>query len=254
MRIAVLIKQVPDTWDERRLDPAGRADRTVGEQVLDEIGERAVEVALLHRDAGLASEVVVVTMGPPSARDAVRRALAMGADRAVHLCDDRLAGADQVQTARALAAVLRAERADLIVCGEESSDGAGGVLPALLAELLGLPLLSGLGTVEASARAVTGTRVTEAGTVRLRAPLPAVVSVTGQVPEGRFPTLRGVMAAKRKPVAHPTLADLDLPDSTATTTVTSVRSRPARPTGVRVIDDGTAAGRLADFLADHHLV
>lgn len=254
MRIVVLIKQVPDTGADRRLDPSGRLDRAGGEQVPDEIGERALEVALTHRSAERGTEVIVATMGPASAADAVRLALATGADRAVHLCDDRLAGADQLRTARVLAALLRPERPDLVLAGDESGDGAGGVVPAMLAELLHLPLLAGLDTVEVAADRVTGTRVTSAGTLRLSAPLPAVVSVTQQLPEGRFPTLRGVMSARRRPVARPTLSDLGLVDEPVATRVTSVEARAARAAGAAVVDDGTAADRVVELLVARHLI
>ncbi|MBU4337448.1 MAG: electron transfer flavoprotein subunit beta/FixA family protein [Actinobacteria bacterium] len=255
MKIAVLVKQVPDTWDPRRLDPSTyRADRTGGEQVVDEIDERAVEVALAHRDRVGQTEVVVVTMGPDGARDVLRRMLAMGADRAVHVLDDALAGADLVRTAEALAAVLVAEAPDLVVAGNESTDGRGGVLPAMLAEHLGLALLSGLTSIEVDGTRVSGTRTNEAGTAHVHAQLPAVVSITEQLPEARVAGLRGIMAAKRKPVARFTANDLGLAPSGATTRVLTAAPRPPRTAGERLTDDGTAARRLADFLADRHLI
>lgn len=254
MRSVVLVKQVPDTYKPRRFDARGRIVRAPRGQVLDEIGERALEVVLSHRDAVASGEVVAMTMGPPAARDAVRHALAMGADRAVHICDERLAGADQIQTALVLAAALRDEAPDLVVTGDASSDGGGGVVPALLAQLLGLPLLSDLASVRLADHEVTGTRTTEIGAVSLRATLPAIVAVTDQLPEGRLPTLRGVLAAKRKPVATPTLADVGIASTGATTVVVAVRERTRRPAGVRVAGDGAAAGKLADFLADRRLI
>jgi electron transfer flavoprotein beta subunit len=255
MKIAVLVKQVPDTWDPRRLDPSThRADRTGGEQVVDEIDERAVEVALAHRDQAGQTEVVVVTMGPDGARDVLRKTLAMGADRAVHVLDDTLAGADLVRTAEALAAVLVAEAPDLVVAGNESTDGRGGALPAMLAEHLGLALLSGLTSIEIDGARVSGTRTSEAGTAHVHAQLPAVVSITEQLPEARVAGLRGIMAAKRKPVARFTATDLGLAPVGATTRVLTAAPRPPRTAGERLTDDGTAARRLADFLADRHLI
>ena len=255
MKIAVLVKQVPDTWDPRHLDPStGRADRTSGEQVVDEIAERALEVALTCRDTTPGTEVVLVTMGPASVADSLRKLLAMGADRAVHVQDDALAGADVVRTAGVLAAVLHREAPDLVLAGNESTDGRGGVLPAMLAEHLGRPLLSGLDSVQVHADQVTGTRTTSAGTAQVHAGLPAVVSVTEQLPEARVAGLRGIMAAKRKPVARLSLADLGLPPAPASTRVLTAVARPPRTGGQRVTDDGTAARALADFLADRHLI
>lgn len=254
MRYVVLIKQVPDTYDPRRLDDLGRMVRTQGKQVVDEVGERALEFALSCRDADRTIEVVAMTMGPAPAREAVRHALAMGADRAVHICDERLTGADQIQTALALASALRAESPDLILTGHTSSDGGGGVVAALLAQLLGLPLLSELASAQVDRSEVRGTRITDLGVVSLRASLPAIITVTDELPEGRLPTLRGVLGAKRKPVATPGLADLGIAGTGAGTVVVSVLERPRRTAGVRVQDDGTGARQLADFLADRRLI
>ncbi|MDO8120231.1 electron transfer flavoprotein subunit beta/FixA family protein [Isoptericola sp. b490] len=255
MKIAVLVKHVPDTYGERRLDPAtGWADRTAGDQVIDEISERAVEVALAHKDQDRSTEVVVVTMGPPQATDALRKALAMGADRAVHVLDDALAGADLVVTATVLATALRPERFDLVIAGNESTDGRGGMLPALLAEMLGLPLLSALRTVGLTEREVSGTRITDAASTQVRAQLPAVISITEQLPDARFAGLRGIMAAKRKPQAKLTLAALGLEEPRPRTVVTSTTAVPGRTGGPRIEDDGSAARQLADFLADRHLI
>jgi electron transfer flavoprotein beta subunit len=255
MKIAVLIKHVPDTYGERQLDPTtGRTDRAAGDQVIDEISERAVEVALAHKDQEKATEVVAVTMGPAQATDALRKALAMGADRAVHVVDDALAGADLMVTATVLAAALATERCDLVIAGNESTDGRGGVLPALLAELLGLPLLSALRTVRLTDGEVSGTRVTDAASTQVRAQLPAVISITEQLPDARFAGLRGIMAAKRKPMAKLGLADLGLETPRSRTVVTSTAALPRRTGGPRIEDDGTAARQLAGFLADRHLI
>jgi electron transfer flavoprotein beta subunit len=254
MKIVVLVKQVPDTWDERRLDPTTwRADRT-GELVIDEISERAIEVALAHKDSDKGTEVVVVTMGPPDAGDALRKALAMGADRALHIVDDALAGADVMSTATVLAAALEAEGFDLLVAGDESTDGHGGVVPALLAEHLGTALLSALSSIRVEAGEVAGTRTSDAGTARVRAALPAIVSITEQFPQARFASLRGVFAAKRKPLACLGVTDLQLAPVVATSSVLSAAERPARSGGVTVADDGAAARRLADFLTERHLI
>lgn len=255
MKIAVLVKHVPDTYGERQLDPAtGRTDRSAGDQVIDEISERAVEVALAHKDQDRSTEVVAVTMGPPQATDALRKSLAMGADRAVHVVDDALAGADLMVTATVLAAALRPEEFDLVIAGNESTDGRGGMIPALLAEMLGLPLLSALRTVGLTDGEVSGTRITDAASTQVRALLPAVISITEQLPDARFAGLRGIMAAKRKPQAKVTLADLGLETPRSRTLVTSTAAVPRRTGGPRIEDDGTAARQLADFLADRHLI
>jgi electron transfer flavoprotein beta subunit len=255
MKIVVLVKQVPDTWGERRLDPGtGRADRTSGDQVIDEIGERAVELALAHKDGDRSIEVVVATMGPASATDVLRKALAMGADRAIHVQDDQLAGADLRVTAAVLAAAVRREGFDLLVTGNESTDGRGGALAAMLAEHLGVPLLSALTTARSDGTTVVGTRVGDSGTARVRAPLPAVVSITEAMPEARFAGLRGIMAAKRKPMTRLAVADLGLDLPPAGTVVRSANARPQRSAGTLVVDDGSAARALADFLAERHLI
>ncbi|MGN6325552.1 electron transfer flavoprotein subunit beta/FixA family protein [Pseudolysinimonas sp.] len=254
MRIAVLIKQVPDTWGDRRLDPAtGRVDRTDGEQVIDEIDERALEVALAHRDGDKATEVVAVVMGPAQAADAVKKALSTGADSAVHVVDDGLAGADAGLTAAALAGALRAGSYDLVIAGNVSTDGRGGVVPAMIAEHLGIPALSSLDTVEIGADAVGGSRTTDAGQETLRAPLPALVSVTERVPEARFPNFKSIMAARKKPVQRLALADLGVA-SAARSVVLETRERPAREAGTIVVDDGTAAQQLVDYLVAERLV
>lgn len=254
MRSVVLIKQVPDTYEPRRLDPSGRIVRTSGEQVLDEICERAVELAVSNREATRCGEVVALAMGPATARDAARYALSMGADRAIHVCDSQLAGADQLQTALVLAAALLKESPDLIVAGSASTDGGGGVVPAMLSQFLGIPLLSGLVSVQLDEHQVSGTRVTDVGAIRLRVALPAIITVTDQLPEGRMPNLRGVLGAKRKPLATTSLADLGVAGTAANTEVIAVQERPRRTGGVRLSDAGDGARRLAGFLAEQRLI
>ncbi|MGX1163723.1 electron transfer flavoprotein beta subunit [Arthrobacter sp. SLBN-100] len=257
MKIIVLVKQVPDTEEERKLDAStGRLDRAASESVADEINERALEVALRHKDSNKGSEVVVLTMGPASATQALRKALSMGADSAVHVEDDRLDGADIARTAAVLAAALRRTGFDLVVAGNESTDGRGGVVPAMVAEHLGLPLLSSLNSVEIGPASVTGEVGIEDGLLEVSAALPAIVSVTERSAEARFPNFKGIMTAKRKPLANLSLADLDLDLSVAgrTSTVLTISERPARTAGKKIVDDGTAAGELAEFLVAGRLV
>lgn len=257
MKIIVLVKQVPDTEEERRLDPGtGRLDRSAGESVADEINERALEVALLHKDAHKGSEIVVLALGPASASQALRKALSMGADSAVHVLDERLEGSDIMTTAAVLAAAVHRTGCDLVIAGNESTDGRGGVVPAMVAEHLGLPILPSLNTVELTAGTVSGEVTVDAGSLSVSAALPAVVSVTERAAEARFPNFKGIMTAKRKPLATLSLSDLGLDSGVdgATSMVLTISERPARTAGKKIVDDGTAAQELAKFLAAGRLV
>jgi len=254
MKIVVLMKQVPDTWGERKLDlSTGWADRS-GDNVIDEINERALEVALTIADADKSSEVVVVTMAPGDVSESLKKALAMGCASAVHIVDDQLAGADVALTAAALAAAVRELHADLVVAGNESTDGRGGVVPSMIAEHLGLPHLGQLGQIEVSGLTVSGLRQLDEGTQRVHAELPAVISVNESNPDARFPSFKGIMGAKKKPVETRTLADLGVSAPGAKTAVASTVARPPRSAGTKVVDDGTAATQLADFLVSSRLV
>lgn len=255
MKIVTLIKQVPDTWGERRLDPAtGLLDRAASERILDDIGERALEAALTVKDDDKSTEVVALTMGPAAAGDAIRKALSMGADSGVHVTSEDLAGSDLLRTATALAAALRETGFDLVVAGNESTDGRGGVIPAMVAELLGVPAALGLDELTVGADGVTGVRRTEVGEYAVQVTLPAVVSVTEKTPEPRFPNIKGIMTAKRKPVAAHSAADLGLAAPVASSRVVSTIERPARSAGTVVTDDGTAVTQLVDYLAANRLI
>ncbi|WP_449282512.1 electron transfer flavoprotein subunit beta/FixA family protein [Leucobacter sp.] len=258
MRILVLIKEVPDTYGDRKLSlETGLADRGVSEAVLDEIGERAVEVALSYADAHEGTEVVVVSVAPEGSAATIRKALAMGAAAAVHVADAGLAGADLGLTAEALAAAIRRSGFDLVIAGNASTDGAGGVIPAMVAELLGVPQLTSLSSVEISPHGVSGTRAVDGGVQRVSAELPAVISVTEALPDGRFPNFKGIMAAKKKPMEVLSLAELgvDAEDlSVPRSIMLSISERPPRAGGVKIADDGTAGEQIAAFLAEHRLV
>lgn len=254
MKIIVLVKQVPDTWGERTLDTTtGWLERGVGESVFDESGERALEVALRVQDSD-GAEIVALTMGPASATDVLRKALSMGADSAIHVVDDQLAGADLVRSSEVLAAAITSHGFDLVVAGNESTDGRGGMLPAMIAERLGVPHLTSLNSAVISSAAVSGERATEHGTITAHTALPAVISVTERSPEARFPGFKGIMKAKKKPFARLELADLALTVPTAASTIVSVTRRPARSAGTVITDDGTAAIQLAEFLTVNRLV
>lgn len=253
MKIVALVKQVPDTWGDRKLDSmSGRLTRRAGEAVIDEINERAMEIALQQRDLG-STEVVALTMGPANAKDVLRKALAMGADSAIHILDEQLIGADLLETAATLAAAIFKLGADLVIAGNESTDGRGGIIPAMIAELLGLPHLTYLKSVEISADRVFGERVDEHGEFGLASPLPAVISVTETSAEPRFPSFKGIMGAKKKPLEIWSLADLSLIPKVRTA-INLVTERPARIAGIKIVDEGDAGEKLADFLATGHLI
>lgn len=259
MKIAVLAKQVPDTWSDRKLSlTTGMLDRTASEPVPDEICERALENALRYKDANPDTEIVVVAMGPEDTTKTLRKLLSMGADSALLIEDAALAGSDMVQTARALAAAVQDLGADLILGGNESTDGRGGLVPAMVAELLGLPVLPALESLNITPESVSGVCQIDGGTLSLESPLPAVVSVTERTAEARFPNFKGIMAAKKKPVTTLSLADLGIqagPDSAAVRSVmVSAVERPLKQSGAKITDDGTAASQLVDFLATNKLI
>jgi electron transfer flavoprotein beta subunit len=257
MKIAVLLKEVPDTYGERKLNlDTGLADRNATDAVLDEIGERAVEVALSHADRHPATEVTVISMGPASAVTSLRKGLAMGAANAVHVLDNDLLGADLSLTAEALTAALRRSEFDLVVAGNLSTDGSAGVLPAMIAELLDVPHLTGLDEVTIDESSVSGQRVNESGVVSIQAEMPAVISITEALPAGRFPTFKGLMSAKKKPLETLSLADLGVDaadESAGRSIVIAVAERPARQAGVKIIDEGDAADQLIEFLVANRL-
>jgi electron transfer flavoprotein beta subunit len=237
MNIVVLIKQVPDTYSERTLRSAdGILDRAATDPVLDEINERAVEAALRLKEAH-GGEVTMLCMGPAPAADAIRKALSMGADQAVHLSDDALAGSCAVQTARALAQVIKTlPGVDLILAGNGASDGRVAAVPAMVADVLDLPALTHARQITVDGTTVTVRRETDRGAVGLTAELPAVISVSEKINEPRYPSFKGIMAAKKKPVAALSVVDAgiaaaDAGLASALTTVTSVTPRPPKSAG-----------------------
>jgi electron transfer flavoprotein beta subunit len=259
MDIAVLIKQVPDTWSERTLRESDwTLDRDAADAVIDEIDTRGVETALqlVEQHGG---EVTVVTMGPERATEALRKALAMGADRAVHITDDGLAGSCALQTSAALAAAIRTLTVDLIITGNESTDGRTGSVPSMLAERLGLPQVTSIRTLEVDGRTLRAERVRDGGYSEVTATLPAVISVTEKINEPRYPGFKGIMAAKKKPVTTLGVGELGL-DSSATglsnasTIVVDGAPRPPRESGEKITDDGTGGTKVAEFLAAARLI
>ncbi|GAB3681069.1 electron transfer flavoprotein subunit beta/FixA family protein [Saccharopolyspora tripterygii] len=260
MNVVVLVKQVPDTGSERNLSDSDHTlDRESADAVLDEINERAVEEALLIKEAH-GGEVTVVCMGPDRATDAIRKALSMGADKAIQLSDAALRGSDAVQTAKALAKVTgTVESVDLIIAGNEATDGRVGAVPAMLAEVLGLPQLTSARKVTTDGTTIAIERETEAGIVNVEANLPAVVSVTEKINEPRYPSFKGIMAAKKKPVTTLTLAEAGIDSSevglaNAGTVVVASAPKPPKQAGQRVTDEGSGGAQIVEFLAGQNLV
>jgi electron transfer flavoprotein beta subunit len=260
MNIVVLIKQVPDTWSERKLaDSDHTLERGSADLVLDEINERTVEEALKIKEAG-EGEVTVVTMGPERATDAIRKALSMGADKAVHLSDEGLHGSCAVHTARVLAKVIGTlGDVDLVLAGNEATDGTIGAVPAMVADVLGIPELTHARKVTVEGRTVTVERETNDAITVLQANLPALVSVHEKINEPRYPSFKGIMAAKKKPVSTLSLADVGIERSAvglanATSTVTESTPRPPREGGQVVTDEGDGAAKLAEYLVGQRLI
>ncbi|WP_028281397.1 electron transfer flavoprotein subunit beta/FixA family protein [Arthrobacter sp. H5] len=257
MKIIVLMKEVPDTYGERTLNlETGLAERGATEAVLDEIGERALEAALSSAEKIDGSEVIVLSMGPATAAATLRRALAMGAAKLVHISDEKLSGADLGLTADVLAAAIRRIGFDLVITGNLSTDGSGGVLPAMLAEILGVPHASTLNSVEISAGRLEGTREANGGVMTVATELPALISITDRFPAARFPNFKGIMAAKKKPVEMLTAAELGV-DSDALdnprSIMISVSEKPPRSAGTKIVDEGDGGKKLAEFLVQNRL-
>jgi electron transfer flavoprotein beta subunit len=259
MKIVVLVKQVPDTAADKRLDPDTlTVDRAAVDGLINEMDEFAVEEALqLAEKHG--GEVTVVSMGPEGATDAYKKALQMGADRAVFLTDPALAGSDALATSYALAQVLGTLEYDLVVMGCEASDARTSIVPALLAERLGLPQLTFAAKVEVDGSAIRINRQTDYGHDVVEASLPAIVSVVEKINEPRYPSFKGIMAAKKKPVE--TLDTAAAKIDTALVGVSGSRSKvldatvaPPRSKGTIVTDEGSGGVELADFLASKKFV
>jgi electron transfer flavoprotein beta subunit len=255
MKIAVCVKQVPEAA-HRRLDPATkRLDRS-GEGALNAFDANAVEEALRLKDTGGEGEVVVLSMGPEKALDALRKALAMGADRAVLVSDDGAAGSDLVATSKVLAAALEREGADLVLFGQYAADSEGAVLWAAVAERLRRPLISQVAELTVESGSLTGRRQTEFGYDVIRAPLPAVIAVADSINEPRYPSLKGIMGAKKKPQDVVSLADLGVEagEGASRTTVVALGDPPPRGDSRKVEDDGTAAEAIVEYLAEKRLL
>jgi electron transfer flavoprotein beta subunit len=254
MNIVVCVKQVPDTASERTLRPSDNTlDRDAADGLINELDEYAIEEGLRLAEAH-GGEVTILSMGPERASESIRKALSMGADKAVHLVDDALAGSDAMGTSAALAAVLTRTGFDLVILGSESTDARMGVMAAMLAERLGVPQLSLAAKVEVDGTAISVNRQTDYGYDRVQASLPAVISVVEKINEPRYPSFKGIMAAKKKPVETLSLADIGIDPGQvglagAATEVVSFAARPPRQAGTVVKDEGDGGVKAAEFLA-----
>jgi electron transfer flavoprotein beta subunit len=259
MNIVVLVKQVPDSGSERNLRPDDcTVDRGSANNVINEMDEYAIEEALKVKEAH-GGEVTVVTVGPASASESIRKALSMGPDKAVHVVDDALHGSCALGTSKALAAAIRTINPDLVLAGAESTDGRVQVMPHLLAERLGIAALTGARKLTVEGTTLTIERQTEEGYEVVTAATPAVVSVWDTINEPRYPSFKGIMAAKKKPVTTLSLADLGIsPDEVglagASSAVLSASKRPPRQGGTKVSDEGDGGVKLVEFLASEKFV
>jgi electron transfer flavoprotein beta subunit len=254
MNIVVLAKYIPNPDGTPEIGDDFRLKRVGVEGALDPGDEHGVEAAL--QLAGGDGEVTVVTMGPEPAQAAVRRALSMGAHRAVHLMDDSLEGADALATARALAAAIKRQPFDLVIAGVESTDGYTGTLPMTVAELLDIPSATFARKIEAKDARIVIERQTETGYDTVECPLPALVTVTAGANEPRYPTLKGIMAAKQKPMERLSVSDLGLPldEVRASQEVLGMEPVPTKEAGELIEASDDAAGRVAEFLAKAKVV
>jgi electron transfer flavoprotein beta subunit len=259
MNIVVLVKQVPDTWAERKLKDSDKTlDRASVDVVMNEIDEYAVEEALRIKEAQ-GGEVTILTMGPERATETIRKALSMGADKAVHVVDDALAGSDAVQTSVALAKAIEGLEHDLVIVGSEATDSRMAVMGALLAERLGLPQLTGARKLTLDGGTATIERLTDNGYAVVTAPTPAIVSVVEKINEPRYPSFKGIMAAKSKPLETKSLADLGIDAgsvglASAPSQVEAFATKPPRQAGQIVKDEGDGGAKVAEFLASQKFV
>jgi electron transfer flavoprotein beta subunit len=259
LRIVVCVKYVPDATGDRHFAEDLTTDRESVDGLLSELDEYAVEQALQIAGEADDAEVTVLTVGPEDAKDALRKALSMGADKAVHVEDEDLHGTDALGTSLVLSKAIEETGFDLVICGMASTDGTMGILPATLAERLGVPQVTLLSEVSVTDGKVNGRRDGDTATEHLEASLPAVISVTDQSGEARYPSFKGIMAAKKKPVTSLDLDDLDIEADEvglegAWTKVEEAVERPARTAGTVVTDEGEGGKQLAEYLAGQKFI
>jgi electron transfer flavoprotein beta subunit len=258
MRIVVAVKYVPDATGERGFTPDWTVDRESADGLLSELDEYAVEQALQIVEAA-GGEVTALTVGPAEATQALRKALQMGVDSAVHVEDDAIAGSDVFATSLALAQSLKRLDYDLVIFGMASTDGGGGVVPALVAERLGLPALTFASKLTVDGRSVRIRRDADTAVQEIEASVPAVVSVTDQTDEARYPNFKQIMASKKKKITSWSLDDLGMSADQvgldhARTKIAAADRRPPRTVGQVVTDEGDGGLKLLDFLTTHKFV
>jgi len=260
MNIVVCVKYVPDATADRRFEDDNTVDRVGVDGLLSELDEYAVEQALQAKEKLGEGEVTVLTVGPEQAADAVRKGLQMGADKGVHVVDEAIAGSDALATSLVLAEAIKKIPHDLVVCGMASTDGAMSVVPAMLAERLGVPQVTFGSEISIDGSTVTIKRDGDTATETIEASAPLVLSVTDQSGEARYPSFKGIMAAKKKPLETWSLADLGLDAemvglSASWTVVEDTTARPPRTQGEIVTDeDGSGATALVEFLASKKFI
>ncbi|MFJ9245099.1 electron transfer flavoprotein subunit beta/FixA family protein [Streptomyces sp. NPDC101776] len=247
------MKHVPDATADRTFTEDGTIDRAAVDSLLSELDEYAVEQALRIAESGSDVEVSYLTVGPDDAKDALRKALAMGGDSAIHVADEDIEGSDVFATSLVLARAIERHGFDLVLCGMASTDGGSAVVPALLAERLGVPAVTHVEELAIEDGTVTGRREGDSATERVQGALPAVVSVTDRSGDARYPSFKGIMAAKKKPLETLDLADLGIDAGQvgrtgARSAVDTATRRPPRTKGELVSDDGTGGVGLAAFL------
>ena len=264
MKIAICVKQVPDSWAEKKM-VNGLLDRAGVDAVLNDLDEYAIEEALrivepLNEGAETPPHTItLISMGPERATEALRKGLSMGADDAILISDPALAGSDALATSKVLAEVIKKGGFDLVFCGTESTDARMSVIPAMLAERLEWAQLSFAGSVKVdpAASRVEIARMTDAGVETMSANFPAVVSVIEKINEPRYPSFKGIMAAKKKPIETKTVSDLGISDvglAAAWSVVDDATARPPRAKGIKVEDAGDGGTKLVEFLAEKRLV
>lgn len=259
MKVVVLVKHVPDAASARGFKSDVTTDRESVDRVLSELDEYAVEQALRIAEQQPGTEITYLTMGPDAATDALRKALSMGGDAAVHVNDARIAGSDALATSAVLAAALRKLEWDLIITGMASTDGGVGVVPSMIAERLAIPAATLADHLTIDGQSVTIRRDSDDDSRTLQTSLPCLISVTDKTGEARYPSFKGIMAAKKKTVEQWTLDDLGVDPSSVGLAAHSaaaevVTIRPPRAAGQKVVDDGTGAQQLAAFLASRKFI
>ena len=259
MNIVVLMKQVPDTEGDRKLDPSDNTvDRSAVDPVINYIDEFAIEEGLRLKEAHDGT-VTILTVGPERATESIRKALSMGADKGVHVTDEALHGSDAGVTAKVIAKALGTLEWDVAIAGSEATDARGAVVPAMLAEVLGVAGLTQARKVTVDGGSVTIERVTETGYETVEGSTPAIISVVEKINDPRYPSFKGIMAAKSKPVDVKSLSDIGLDAgevglANSATSVASFEEAPPRAAGQTVKDEGNGGGAIAEYLASKKLI